>query len=512
MNSMQPCSTATGEALGQYLLQNKLISENMLQAAQAEQQVTGDQFGKILVGNGFVTQAELIDAIHAVDITQLSGERALITRCPGELLLETKTIIFAETENRVYLASLSDEDHLRALLRPYYPIEDFVFMPANVDLLDEYLDHLERLVTGESTLLERMLRDALKGNVTDLHIEPRTKSYSVFSRFNGVRQHTHEGSLDEYWRLVSQIKDRSGIDIAERRVDQDGSFQVEHNGRMIDLRVATLPTSDGQKITIRLLDPDRVSPRLQSLGISRVHKWRAGISDADGICLVCGPTSSGKTSTLNATVREADRFGKAINTLEDPIEYRIPYVTQVNINPLVGLDFARGVRAFMRNDPEIIVCGEIRDIESAQNAIKASETGHLVIGTLHTGSIRGAIDRMRDIGVSVADMRLLIRSILVQRLIRVFCLACAGEGCSRCHNTGYGGRTVISEAEYFRTPEEVDRMFAGEVWWPTMIDDAIGKLSAGITSTDEVVRIFGEQGRIALRRAGYDVQELSLHG
>jgi len=512
MDSKTNDTGQTAKHLGEHLVDEELITQEMLDVALAEQRVTGDRLGKILVHNGFITQKDLIEAIHRVDMDQLSSERSIITRCPGEILLETRTIIFAETDTSVYLSTVSAQDHVEARLRPYYPHEELIFKPVNMELLDEYLDSLERILRNEGALVDRLLRDALRSHITDVHIQPRTKTYSVFSRYLGVLRHTHEGDMDEYRSLVAQIKDRSRIDIAERRIPQDGSFQVEHNGRMVDMRVATVPTVDGEKVVIRLLDPDRVNPKLGKLGISRINKWRAGFSNADGICLICGPTGSGKTTTLSGTIREMDRFGKSINTLEDPVEYRIPYVAQVNINHVVGLDFARGVRSFMRADPEIIICGEIRDNETAQNAIKASETGHLVLGTLHTGSIRGSIDRLRDIGVNVADLRYLIRSILVQRLIRTFCLVCHGEGCARCLHTGYGGRTVISETEYFRSPEEVDRMCEGEIWWPTMVDDAIEKVNQKVTSPDEIIRVFGEEGRFALAKAGYKVKELATDG
>lgn len=498
--------------LGQHLVDEDLISTTMLNVAMAEQRITGDRLGKILVRSGFITQKDLIDAIQSVDVNQLSSEQALVTRCPPEILLDTKTMVLAETTTAVYLATVSDEQIVMSLLKPYYPKENFVFNPVNMELLDEYLDSVEKIVRNEGALVDTLLRQALKDSVTDVHIQPRTASYGVFFRYLGVLKHAHEGDLEEYASLVAQIKDRSKIDIAERRVPQDGAFQIEHNGRMVDMRVATVPTVDGEKVVIRLLDPDRVNPRLDKLGVTRINKWRAGFSNADGICLICGPTGSGKTTTLNGTVKEMDRFGKSINTLEDPVEYRIPYVAQVNINHVVGLDFARGVRAFMRADPEVIICGEIRDIETAQNAIKASETGHLVLGTLHTGSIRGTMDRLRDIGVEMSDLRYLLRAILVQRLIRTFCNYCEGDGCEICYNTGFGGRSVISEVEYFGSPEEVDRMVDGGVWWPTMIEDAISKVEEGITSTDEVIRVFGEQGRTELKKRGYKVQEVATDG
>lgn len=498
--------------LGTHLVEEGLISQEMLDVALAEQAVTGDRLGKILVHSGFITQKDLISAIHRVDMNHLSSERALVTRCPGELLIDTRTIILAETESAVYLSTVSAEDHVRGLLKPYYPNEKFVFNPVNMELLDEYLDSLHRILRNEGSMVDKLLRRALRDSVTDVHIMPRASSYSVFFRYLGVLKHSHEGDLDEYSSLVAQIKDRSRIDIAERRIPQDGSFQVEHNGRMVDMRVATLPTIDGEKVVLRLLDPDRVNPKLDKLGITRLAKWRAGVSNADGICLICGPTGSGKTTTLNGTVREMDRFGKSINTLEDPVEYRIPYVAQVNINHVVGLDFAKGLRAFMRADPEVIISGEIRDLETAQNALKASETGHLVVGTLHTGSIRGSVDRLRDIGVEVTDLRYLLRSILVQRLIRTFCTRCQGVGCEKCYHTGFGGRSVISEVEYFSCPEEVDRMIAGEEWWPTMIDDAIEKVKEGITSPEELVRVFGEKARPALKAAGLPAMEVGEDG
>lgn len=493
--------------LGSHLIESGLITQEMHSVSIAEQEITGDQLGYIMVRNGFITQKDLIEAIQSVDINQMSSARALITKCPPEVLLETRSMVLAETDKAVFIATLSDEDMVRNELRPYYDREDILFYPVNVSLLDEYTDSLIKIVRNEGSLIDKLIRKALKDGVTDVHIQPRASTYSVFFRYLGVLKHAHEGDLDEYGQVVSQIKDRSKIDMAERRVPQDGAFQVEHNSRMVDMRVATVPTVDGEKVVIRLLDPDRVNPRLDLLGITRIKKWRQGFSNADGICLICGPTGSGKTTTLNGTIREMDRFGKSINTLEDPVEYRIPYTAQVNINHVVGLDFARGVRAFMRADPEIIVCGEIRDIETAQNAMKASETGHLVVGTLHTGSIRGTVDRLRDIGVEVNDLRYLLRAVLVQRLIRTFCSNCEGAGCDRCYHTGYGGRSVISEVEYFSSPEEVDRMIQGDVWWPSMLEDAAKKVQQGLTSPEEMVRVFGEQGRTALMNAGIRVAE-----
>ncbi|MFN4262030.1 MAG: GspE/PulE family protein, partial [Gemmataceae bacterium] len=174
-------------------------------------------------------------------------------------------------------------------------------------------------------------------------------SYTVFFRHLGVRRIVHEGDLEEYNMLVARIKDLSRMDLAERRIPQDGGYSMEYNGKLVDLRVATLPVGSAEYVVIRLLDPDRVQPNLDKLGITRVDEWRKGVSRPDGLCLICGPTGSGKTTTLNASIREMDRFASSIFTLEDPVEYRIPYIGQVNINQPLGLDFARGIRAFMRS-------------------------------------------------------------------------------------------------------------------------------------------------------------------
>jgi general secretion pathway protein E len=232
-----------------------------------------------------------------------------------------------------------------------------------------------------------------------------------------------------------------------------------------------------------------------------MEDWRAGIGRTDGLCLICGPTGSGKTTTLSATIKEMDRFALSVNTLEDPVEYRIPFVAQVNVNAAVGLDFARGIRAFMRADPDVIVVGEVRDTDTARNAIKGAETGHLMLATLHTGSIPGAVQRLRDLDIPIYELRHVLRSVLAQRLVRSVCVHCKGAGCNNCMNTGYGGRVPVSECAYFSSEEDVERMLAGERWWPTLLDDAVLKYKQGITDLRELERVFGtREVELALAR------------
>ena len=490
VTSLAGASSQTIE-LTEYLLKEKLVAKEVLEAALAEQKITKERLGLILTRNGYLTRKQLLNAILTISPADIYKEFFYSTRVPPEVLTRTKTMIVNESDSTVYLATLEKERVVRIELAPYYDGLNLQFVAANHEKLADYLEDLTRMVEDEANLAERLIRRALRENVSDIHIVPRYATYSVLFRHLGVRHLAHEGSLEEYNTLVARIKDLSRMDLAERRIPQDGSFQLEHDGKVVDLRVATLPTVNMENVVIRLLDPDRVQPSLTGLGITRVSEWRKGVSRPDGLCLICGPTGSGKTTTMNASVREMDRFAQAIYSIEDPVEYRIAYTAQTNSNPQLGLDFARAVRAFMRADPDVIIVGEVRDIETARNAIKAAETGHLVLATVHTGSIHGAVQRFRDLGVPEYELRSILRTALVQRLVRTYCPLCKGAGCQHCHNAGYAGRTLVSECAYFSSEREVDRLLEQERWWPLMMEDAVLKYKMGITSAKEIVRVFG---------------------
>ncbi|WP_018234198.1 GspE/PulE family protein [Thioalkalivibrio thiocyanodenitrificans] len=488
--------------LGEHLIERKLARPEAIEAALLEQKVSGEPLGLILVRNGFIRHRDLIKTILEVAPERIIGEQVFTTQVPAELLVRLRAMLIAETDDKLIVATLSPEQEVRSELAPYFPGLEILFVAVTPERLDEYLERLQSDIDDEGAVVDVMLRRALTENISDVHIIPRFASYTVLFRYLGVRHIAHEGSLEEYNTLVARIKDRARMDLAERRVPQDGGFQVEQNGKMVDMRVATLPSPDGEIVVIRLLDPDSVQPSLDGLGITRVDHWRSAVSRADGLCLICGPTGSGKTTTLNATIREMDRFGRAIYTAEDPVEYRMPFTGQININTAVGLDFSRSVRAFMRADPDVICLGEMRDTETARNAIKAAETGHLVLATLHTGSIRGAVDRVRDIGIESHELRYLLRGVLVQRLVRVICKSCNGEGCPECNGVGYSGRCVVSEAQYFQSVNEVDALIAGERSWPEMIEDAVLKCADGITDRREILRVFGAEAEPYLKQHG----------
>jgi general secretion pathway protein E len=481
--------------IGDYLVMKGLCTTTAVEAAALESQITSERIGTVLVRNGFLRQEDLIDAILHLEPDRIRVEKVYNTPVPRTVLAENKIVIVAETGDEVFVSTLNSEIQARTILEHYYPGKRLRFVPIGARDLDEFQETLaqaqeETSSSDNAAVLDVLLARAVRANASDIHIEPRSHTYTVFFRLLGVRQIVHEGSLEQFGVMAAQIKDRARMDQVETRVPQDGSFSIVTVGRVVDARVATVPTVNGEVVVIRLLDPDRANVRIEQLGISRIEEWRSATNYPYGLALVCGATGSGKTTTLNATIREMDRFGKAIRTVEEPVEYRIPYVAQVNVNRIVGLDFASALRAFMRADPDIIVLGEIRDIETGSLTLRAAETGHMVMATLHTGSIKGAFGRLKALEVSPLDLQPLLRGVLVQRLIRTLCIACRGTGCHLCFGTGYAGRTVVSECCSFRSESEVKRAFEGEVFWPSMIRDAMNKVDHGVTAVEELKRVF----------------------
>jgi len=487
-------SLSRDELLSAYLMDKGLLLPVELQAAQMEQEHTKEELGNILVKNGFLPHDKLIDILLEITDQNLSGEEVILAHVPAELLQELNAKVAAQTVKAVYVASLNPESEVKHKLQPYFPAQDIIFIEAPMDSIETYLDKLSTINDSQASALEKLIRRAISYEVSDIHIIPRFETYTVLFRHMGVRKLEHEGTYEEYLQLAARIKDKSRMDLAEKRVPQDGGFSIEYNGRLVDLRVATVPTTGGESIIIRILDPKNSNKKLKDLGISNLKAWSEGTSRLNGMCLVCGATGSGKTTTLNGTVRELDRFGKAIYTAEDPVEYQIPYIGQCNINESVGLDFSRALKAFMRSDPDIIILGEIRDEDTARNAIKAAETGHLVFATLHTSSILGAVNRFRDLNVPLHELKYVLRAVLAQMLVRTLCTSCGGKGCEKCFQTGYAGRTIVSECHYFTGVDEVEDILENKkIVWTTMIEDAYAKFENGLTDYKELDRVFGAE-------------------
>jgi type II secretory ATPase GspE/PulE/Tfp pilus assembly ATPase PilB-like protein len=477
-----------------YLSENGDVLPVAIEAAKLEQSITGANLGEILVRNGFLKQDTLIAALSTVTTKNLVGEEKIVQHVPPEIFYELKFKIAAETVKNIYVSSIGSEDEVRYKLQPYFPHQEIVFIEADPEGIESYISKLQTIHDSEASTLEKMIRDGIHRGASDIHMLQRYDSYTVFYRIHGVTKLVFEGDNKEFLTLSARIKDRAKMDMAEKRKPQDGGFDIEYNGRRVSLRVSIAPVISGEAIVMRILDPEKSNKSLEDLGITDLHSWRKGCKRLEGLNLICGMTGSGKTTTLTASIKELDRFGKVIYTAEDPVENQIPYVRQLNINELVGLDFGRALKAFMRMDPDVIVIGEVRDEATARNTIKAAETGHLVFATLHTGSILGAVNRMRDLGVPSYEIRSVLRSVQAQTLMRTLCPVCRNNGaeCKICLGFGYTGRTVVSESYYFKSEEEVQEIIdSKKPKWKTMAEDAFDKVKSGITDEKEFIRIFG---------------------
>jgi type II secretory ATPase GspE/PulE/Tfp pilus assembly ATPase PilB-like protein len=496
--------------LGRFVHERKQVNGDALDAAYRMQEVSGKPIGQILVANGFLTDKQRVQAILSVEESRISQEQVSRSRIPVAVLDQYSIIISAEHDETIFVASPNPEAIIEPIIAEYYSEKKIEFVSYDPSAMSRFITTMRRSASVEDiretkeTMLDRVVYKALEGNASDIHIEPLADCYAVQFRIDGVTRIIHMGALDEYHTVMAQVKDKATIDLAEKRKSQDGSYQIEYNGKMIDLRVSTVPVQTGEHVTIRVLDSDRVHPNLDTLGITQVAKWRKGFKQRSGLCVIAGATGSGKTTTLNSSLREIDRFGKRIYSIEDPVEYRVPFVSQVSTNLSVGLDFAAAIKAFMRNDPDVIILGEVRDAETARNAIKAADTGHLVLITLHTSSIMSTVSRMKDLGIDPREIRYMLRAILVQHLVPKLCTNCHGvnsDGCRVCEGNRYVGRTVASECEYFESVKDVDRLLEArngnipddERPWVSMAEDAVNQMRQGITDVPGLERTFGSE-------------------
>lgn len=374
-------------------------------------------------------------------------------------------------------------------------------------------------------LINAILTEAVKTSASDVHIETYEKRLVVRFRVDGVLREVVQPKRALAPLLVSRIKVMARLDIAEKRVPQDGRISLRVAGREVDIRVSTMPSSNGERIVLRLLDKQAGRIRLESLGTgSRDLKLlRKLINRPYGILLVTGPTGSGKSTTLYASLQEINDRSRNILTVEDPIEYNLPGIGQTQVNPKVDMTFARGLRAILRQDPDVVMIGEIRDLETAEIAVQASLTGHLVLSTLHTNTAVGAITRLMDMGIEPFLISSSLVGIVAQRLVRVLCDECkrpytpgqeqceflqqdAGDpptiyragGCDTCNQLGYRGRIGIYEvvevtdelsALIHKRAGELELEREARLFGPSIHADGVAKILEGVTTMEEVLRV-----------------------
>lgn len=374
-------------------------------------------------------------------------------------------------------------------------------------------------------LINAILTEAVKTNASDIHIETYEKRLVVRFRVDGVLREVVQPKRALAPLLVSRIKVMSRLDIAEKRVPQDGRISLRVAGREVDIRVSTMPSSNGERIVLRLLDKQAGRLQLESLGMSDhdFKSLRGLVHRPYGIILVTGPTGSGKSTSLYASLSEINDRSRNILTVEDPIEYNLPGIGQTQVNPKVEMTFARGLRAILRQDPDVVMIGEIRDLETAEIAVQASLTGHVVLSTLHTNTAVGAITRLIDMGIEPFLISSSIVGIVAQRLVRVLCEHCKepykptaeqcefmqidaddprttfrATGCNECNQLGYRGRMGIYEVvDVSKNMRELIHRHAGELELeqearlgsPSIHADGIGKILDGLTTMEEVLRV-----------------------
>ena len=350
-------------------------------------------------------------------------------------------------------------------------------------------------------MLNALLTQAARDGASDIHIEPYERHSSVRFRIDGSLREVVQPNRALHAALISRLKIMAELDIAEKRLPQDGRISLRLGQRAIDVRVSTLPGAHGERAVLRLLDKSLSRLTLASVGMkgATLQRLEQLIAQPHGIVLVTGPTGSGKTTTLYAALQQLDAAHFNIMTVEDPIEYELSGIGQTQVNAKIDLDFAKALRAILRQDPDIIMIGEIRDKETAQIAIQASLTGHLVLATLHTNDAVSAVTRLTDMGVEPFLLSSSLLGVLAQRLVRKICTACQGSGCTECGHTGYQGRTgifellsvddTLRERIHSRAAESELLSAAKRQGMTSMREDGEHLVAQGITSAQELLRV-----------------------
>ena len=368
-------------------------------------------------------------------------------------------------------------------------------LPAVEDLLESADD------APIIRMLNALLSQAARDGASDIHIEPFERHSSVRFRVDGGLREVVQPNRALHAALISRLKIMALLDIAEKRLPQDGRISLRLGQRAIDVRVSTLPSAHGERAVLRLLDKSGARLSLESVGMQgpTLQRFEKLIAQPHGIVLVTGPTGSGKTTTLYAALQRLDAAHSNIMTVEDPIEYELAGVGQTQVNPKIDLDFAKALRAILRQDPDIIMIGEIRDHETAQIAVQASLTGHLVLATLHTNDAVSAVTRLTDMGIEPFLLSSSLLGVLAQRLVRKTCTACQGSGCTVCGHTGYQGRTGIFELLtvdeplrgliHNRTSESDMHRQAQRNGLGSLREDGERLVALGLTSREELLRV-----------------------
>lgn len=551
--------------IGDLLVEAGLISASQLQQALQVQRQTGERLGRVLVSLGLVTEQDILNTLEMqLGIPQINLAENLdiqLIRNFPEALLRRHRVVPVKKEGNRLLVAMSDPlnvvafDDLRLatgleispVLAKEQEIDDalkkaftlsglekaFTEVPAGTEAAEmQVLDLAAERPEGSEGPLVRLVNSlivqAVNEKASDIHIEPQEKKVLVRFRRDGLLREVMTLSPQIRLPLVSRVKIMAGMDIAEKRLPQDGRIQIKLGGRNIDLRVSSMPTIFGEKIVLRILDKSVGIMPIDELGFEEYNlsRFLNLLRHAYGMVLITGPTGSGKTTTLYAVLNRLRSPELNIVTIEDPVEYVLEGINQTQVNVKAGLTFAYGLRSILRQDPDVIMVGEIRDRETAEIAVRAASTGHLVFSTLHTNDAAGALTRLIEMGVEPFLVASSVLGVVAQRLVRVLCPSCrqkyapapdaaermfmgaaptddvtlyAPGRCARCDQTGYLGRVSIQEVLTVtksirslvnqKLPADEIKRRAKEEGMVTLQQDGIGKARRGLTSMQEVMRV-----------------------
>ena len=550
----------THTKLLELLLKQGLIQQDQADQARKEAGRVGQSLEAVLVKSGFVTEEEIastkasILGIPYIDLNNYRLDRELVKLIPEKIAKKYSVIPLFSTGNSLSVGMVDPQnivaiDQVRKLIN--FDVVDAILVSSGgfqtalnacyhsygsmsdiVKTLEkEKTPSMQETLLGEITeqtpvskLVESLLLQAVQSRASDIHIEPEEAIVSVRLRVDGLLKHIATFPLTIQNSVVSRVKILAGMDITENRKPQDGKIRMELESKDLDIRVSTFPTLFGENVVLRLLDKRAMLPNLTDLGFSNenLEHFSKLITHSHGIILVTGPTGSGKTTTLYASLSKINSEEKNIVTIEDPVEYVLPRVRQTQVNVKAGITFANGLRGFLRQDPDIMMVGEIRDRETVEMAIQSALTGHLVFSTLHTNDAPSALARLVDMGAEPFLISSSVIGILAQRLVRVNCVKCReaytpspavlksvdfpegtqimrGKGCSKCNQTGFTGRIGIFELMFIT--DEIKTLVDGrhsaadirkkavEQGMKTLRQDGLEKVLHGVTALEEVLRV-----------------------
>ena len=559
--------------LGELLVSQGKVTEDQVRVALTEQRHSGEKLGKILIHLGFVTDGDIRDVLgdklgyESVDLTKVVVDSEAVRLIPESIARRYHLLALTfDKERKELIVAMADPsnvialDQTQILLGDKITIRPLIAGASDVEIgIEQFYGHalsidgvLREIDTGEINyrslenttnkygqplvrLVNALLFDAVTRNASDIHFEPETEFLRIRYRIDGVLREIRSLHRD-YWSAIAiRIKVMAGLNIAETRAPQDGHTTLSVLGRNVDFRVSSLPTAHGENIVLRILDRQKGIVALEALGLTKsaYNTLERMMARPEGIILVTGPTGSGKTTTLYSMLNQLNTEAVNIMTLEDPVEYPLERVRQTSINRSIKFDFANGVRSLMRQDPDIILVGEIRDVDTAEMALRAAMTGHQVFSTLHTHSAVGALARLIDIGIRPEIFVGNIIGVIAQRLVRRLCLHCREpyepdttacqllslegkpllyrpRGCSQCDAQGYRGRFALMEVLRFdhdiddlvarcATVREITEV-ARSKGFISLAQDAIRRILEGSTSLGEVSRVMDLTDRFLFGR------------